>query len=159
MANVRDICPICGGRLTLVHLECVQCHTKLEGDIAILGMPSPESGTRDADAGRFGALARLSREQLTFIETFIRARGIIKTVEGMLGISYPTVRSKLDDVITTMGHSPTDEHASGDARKEQREILIDLAEGRLTTQGAHDLLRRLARSTGSMTDAVPEEEQ
>lgn len=147
MTTIRDTCPICGGPLALVQVECQQCHARIEAEAIRLSVPPPGSAARDADMARFGALARLSREQLAFVETFIRARGIIKTVEAMLGISYPTVRSRLDDVIATMGLSPGDERPQGEARREQREILTDLTEGRISAAEAHALLRRLAQGT------------
>lgn len=143
MPFIREICPICGGRLTLAQVECQDCHTRLEGSAAALSAKPTETGT--SDLTKFGGLARLSSDQLAFVETFVRARGIIKTVEAMLGISYPTVRNRLDDVITTMGHSPTDEAASGDARRGQRDIVDELAEGRISPSEAHELLRKLGR--------------
>lgn len=44
----------------------------------------------------------LSAEQLYFIETFIKCRGSIKEVEKEMGISYPTVRAKLDEAINEL---------------------------------------------------------
>ncbi len=145
MATIRDTCPLCGGALTLISLECQQCHTHLEGPVTAFEVPTPPPARAEADLARFGALGKLSTEQLAFVETFLRARGIIKTVEAMLGISYPTVRNRLDDVIATMGLSPADEPIAGEARREQREILADLAEGRISTEQAHNLLRRMVQ--------------
>ncbi len=143
MPVIREQCPVCGGALTLVTVECQQCHTRLEGPAAALGETSPPPPA--GDVARFGALGRLTREQLAFAETFIRARGIIRTVEAMMGISYPTVRNRLDEVIRAMGLSPADEAPSGQALRDQREIATDLAEGRITPEEAHEQLRRLAR--------------
>jgi hypothetical protein len=143
MTNIRENCPICNGPLAIVQVVCQQCHSRIEAEAAVLVEPAtPE---RESEFARYGSLARLSREQLAFVETFIRARGIIKTVEGMLGISYPTVRSRLEDILVTMGLSPRDESASGEARREQRDIAAELAEGKITPQQAHELLRRLAQ--------------
>lgn len=170
MTTIRDTCPLCGGPLALVQVECQQCHTHFEGSAVAFAAtpppappvppvpPTPPTSPRpEADLGRFGALARLSRDQLAFAETFIRARGIIKTAEAMLGISYPTVRSKLDDVIATMGLSPSDDAIAGDARREQREILAELAEGRISPEEAHGLLRRLVRNDEPEGPVPPEE--
>jgi len=143
MPFIREVCPICGGKLALAVVECQDCHTRFEGSAAALAAPPPEAQTRANAGARYGVLARLTPEQLAFVETFIRARGIIKTVEAMLGISYPTVRNRLDEVIAAMGLSPSDEAASGEARREQREIAADLAEGRLSPEEAHALLRKL----------------
>ncbi len=48
----------------------------------------------------------LSREQLEFVTVFLRARGNIREVERELGVSYPTVRAKLEDVMSKLGFEP-----------------------------------------------------
>jgi len=131
--------------LALTHLECQDCHTKLEGSVGAMAAMPPETTQRVSEAARYGALAGLTHEQLAFVETFIRARGIIKTVESMLGISYPTVRNRLDEVIAAMGLSPADEPPSPEARRNQRDIVAELADGRITTDEAHRLLREQAQ--------------
>ena len=45
----------------------------------------------------------LDAEQIRFLETFLRCRGIIRDVEASLGISYPTVRSRLDALLNALG--------------------------------------------------------
>ena len=144
MPFIREVCPICGGRLALAQLECQDCHTKLEGSVGALAATPPAAPSQVSDAARYGALAGLTREQLAFVETFIRARGIIKTVEAMLGISYPTVRNRLDEVIAALGLSPADEPPSPEARRNQRDIVAELADGRITPEEAHRLLREQA---------------
>lgn len=90
--------------------------------------------------GRFdaGPLARLGPEQLSFVEAFLRSRGKIKDVEEELGISYPTVVARLNDVLATMGFEARDE--TREAERRQR-ILDDLASGRLGAAEAAELLR------------------
>ena len=74
----------------------------------------------------------LSDEELYFTETFIRCRGNIKEVEKAMGISYPTVRSKLEAVIKKLGYETgTDDQT---ARKE--EILRALENGEITAEQA-----------------------
>jgi hypothetical protein len=65
--------------------------------------------------GRFdaGPLAKLSREQLGFVEVFLRNRGKIKDVEEDLGISYPTVVSKLNDVLVSLGFEAGEDPREG----------------------------------------------
>jgi hypothetical protein len=79
-------CPVCGGKYVVTQLQCEGCASRLEGQF----------GT--------GRLSMLSVEQMAFAETFLSCRGNIKEVEKALGISYPTVRSRLDDVLETMGY-------------------------------------------------------
>lgn len=113
-------CPICSESLRVVRLECQACGTRLEGDFTL---------------GRFQAL---SAEQLEFLGTFIRARGNFKVVERELGISYPTVRSRLDAVIRALGF-PSQMEPDRDAER-RKEILRELAEGKIAPDDAATLL-------------------
>ncbi len=113
-------CPICSQQLKVVRLECDGCGTRLEGSFSL---------------GRFHAL---SPDQLDFLETFIRARGNFKDIERELGISYPTVRSRLDAMIRALGFPS---QAEPDRESERRkEILRELAEGRIAADDAANLL-------------------
>ena len=109
-------CPVCGGELTVTRLHCQTCDTALEGRF------------------RLGRFQRLSAEQLAFLEVFVKNRGIIKDVEAELGISYPTVRARLDDALRAMGFATAGEdgltarQAQAQAREERRRILEELRE-------------------------------
>jgi hypothetical protein len=121
MANaVVARCPVCAEQLKVVRLECDGCGTSLQGSFAL---------------GRFHSLAP---EQIEFLEVFIRARGNFKDVERELGISYPTVRSRLDAMIRALGFAS---QAEPDREIERRkEILRELAEGRIAADDAASLL-------------------
>jgi hypothetical protein len=121
MANpVVAKCPICSEQLKVVRLECDSCGTRMEGSFSL---------------GRFHAL---SSDQLEFLETFIRARGNFKDIERELGISYPTVRSRIDAMIRALGFPS---QAEPDRESERRkEILRELAEGRIAADDAANLL-------------------
>jgi hypothetical protein len=83
--DVISTCPVCQGELTITRLHCRSCGTALEGEFGV---------------GRFG---RLEREQLTFLESFLRSRGNLKEMERELGISYPTVRGRLEGLLRAIG--------------------------------------------------------
>lgn len=119
MKKVISRCPVCQGELTVARLKCGGCETVIENSF------------------RLSKFDYLSDEELTFTETFLRCRGNIKEVEKELGISYPTVRSKLDAVIKKLGYDAgTDERA---ARRE--EILKALESGEITPQQAIEQLK------------------
>ncbi|WEG10977.1 DUF2089 domain-containing protein [Pullulanibacillus sp. KACC 23026] len=80
-------CPVCGQQLKITKLACTHCHTVIENEFELSNFAS------------------LGKEQLDFIEIFLKCRGNIKEVEKELGISYPTVRGKLDDIISSLGYS------------------------------------------------------
>jgi hypothetical protein len=115
--------------------------TRLEGPttgIAIEGRFTFGSGSR---------LDVLSPEHLAFVEIFIKNRGMIKDVEAELGISYPTVRARLDEVIRAMGYAPRGdapppvEGAPLSPEDERRAILADVAAGRIPAREAAFYLR------------------
>src|SRR6185437_910686 len=133
------------------------CGSALEGRFNLAGTLEATTTKRSAPAEdeeqRYGRLARLSDSQLEFVEVFVRCRGIIKNVEDMLGISYPTVRARLTNVLATMGYGPEDEQPSAEPRNLRRKILADLAAGRISTEEAHRLLAQAATAE----DEDPEE--
>jgi hypothetical protein len=79
----------------------------------------------------------LSKAQKQFIETFIRCRGNIKEVEKELGISYPTVRSKLDDIVQALGYSVKEPRVED----ETKAILDMLNRGEIKHEDALKLLK------------------
>lgn len=127
MARFVGACPSCDSAMVVRRLECPSCGVAVEG--------------------RFdgGPLARLSRDQLAFVETFLRARGKIKDVEEELGISYPTVVGRLNDVLVAMGFEAGEDPR--DAERRQR-ILDELSAGRLSAAEAAEQLRSLASRDG-----------
>lgn len=165
MPQLHDVdgrCPICNAPMTVTRLACGQCGTALEGAFRLAGTQTaagsggarssgPLYSKADVEA-RFGRLARLDRAQLEFVETFLRCRGTIKNVEDMLGISYPTVKARLAAVLDALGFAPEEELPEPERRRERREILADLAAGRISTEEAHRLLRQSADTDGDGKD-------
>ena len=117
-------CPVCGDEMTITRLHCPHCDVTVEGRFS---------------AGR---LTMLTPEQLEFVELFLRCDGKIKRVEHELNVSYPTVRSRLDEIITAMGYEVPRAESSDDLSPDQRrEVLDDLAAGRISPEQAVELLR------------------
>lgn len=118
-------CPVCGNELHVRRLECGGCHTGIDGHFAL---------------DRFN---RLTPDQIAFLEVFIKNRGVIKDVEVELGISYPTVRARLDDVIRGLGFAtPGDDGLRpSQVREERRTILEALRKKEIT---ADEAAQRLA---------------
>ncbi|WP_373897519.1 DUF2089 domain-containing protein [Haloimpatiens sp. FM7315] len=85
--KVISKCPVCNSNLTVTRLECKKCGTVIQNEFQL------------------SKFAYLSKDQLDFIEVFLKCRGNIKDVEKELGVSYPTVRSKLYDAITALGYT------------------------------------------------------
>ncbi|MCR4426584.1 MAG: DUF2089 domain-containing protein [Firmicutes bacterium] len=110
-------CPVCGEKLDVTRLACRTCGTVIEGKF---------------DVCRF---CQLSNEQKSFVEVFIKNRGNIKDVERELGISYPTVRNRLDAVIAALGYNVEDPEAP-DAASRRKSVIDALARGEITADEA-----------------------
>jgi len=76
---------------------------------------------------------------LLFAETFIRCAGKINRVEEELGISYPTVRGRLHDLIRALGYEVGEDTTLSSSQR--REILARLAEGEIDSDEAFSLLK------------------
>lgn len=117
-------CPVCGEQLHITRLQCNDCDTTIEGHFML---------------DRF---ARLSGDQMGFLETFIKNRGVIKDIEVDLGISYPTVKTRIDDVVRSLGFSNSESSLRpSQVREERRSILEELHAGKINADKA---ARRMA---------------
>jgi hypothetical protein len=88
-------------------------------------------------------ILRLGQAQLDFVEVFIKNRGVIRDVERELGVSYPTVRAKLDEVVAALGFQarnadPEEPSAENESR---RTVLDELRQGRISPEDALRALR------------------
>jgi hypothetical protein len=122
MYPVIGKCPVCGDHLHVTRLHCRNCDSSLEGQFTL---------------GRF---YRLPADQLAFIETFIRCEGKLTRVQDDLGISYPTARARLTEVIRALGYQVREEPAPISS-EERQEILQRLATGELSSEEAVELLK------------------
>jgi len=115
-------CPSCNGDLAVAKLHCHACDITVEGDFSI------------------PALLRLSRAQLDFVEVFLKNRGIIREVERELGVSYPTVRARLDEVLDAIELNLTSTTADGrqedPANRSRRAVLEQLSAGKISPEEA-----------------------
>lgn len=116
-----SICPICGDKLTVTRLNCPSCDTTLEGRY------------------QFGRLEQLSPEQRAFVELFVRCDGKLNWVAQELKLSYPSVRSRLDEAIRAMGYEVREAPPAEEKQRlasTRQAILDDLAAGKITSEEA-----------------------
>ncbi len=128
MNTLPGKCPICGENLTVTRLHCRNCDTTIEGRFSM------------------GFLELLTKEQLAFAETFIRCEGKLNRMEKELGLSYPTLRSRLTELIRAMGYEVGQEEAppqgsGGIGDEERRRVLDRVAAGQITSEQAVKLLQ------------------
>jgi hypothetical protein len=122
MYPVVGKCPVCGDTLSVTRLHCRNCDSALEGQFSL---------------GRF---YQLSPQQLAFVETYIRCEGKLTRLQDELGMSYPTARGRLTDVIRALGYEVREEEETV-SPEERKGILERLAAGEITSEGAVELLK------------------
>lgn len=142
--EVISNCPVCEARLQVTRLHCNTCGTTIEGEFNV---------------GRF---ARLGREQMALLESFLRSRGNLRELERELGLSYPTVRGRVETLLRTLGLGDGPAESAEPAAtsepsidaKLRRSVLERLARHELTADQAAAALRGQA----PVTDANSESE-
>lgn len=123
MNPVIGQCPICRHTLHVTQLQCRNCDTSINGHFTL------------------GRLYQLTAEQLEFVEIFLRCEGKINRVEQEIGLSYPAVRARLNDVIRALGYEVGEPPARGVPEEVRRDILSELQAGKLSAEEALQLLR------------------
>ncbi|MCD7924518.1 MAG: DUF2089 domain-containing protein [Bacteroides sp.] len=74
-------CPSCDAPLKVGRMFCEQCETEVCGSFEL------------------PLLAQLSEKEQRFILDFVKTSGSLKDMAKNMGVSYPTVRNVLDDLI------------------------------------------------------------
>ncbi len=124
MNPIPSRCPLCGGELVVTRIYCRDCDTTLEGRFTS------------------GPFSQLTPEQINFIITFVRCEGKITRMEDEIGLSYPTIRNRLHEVIRAMGYEPGGgEESVVLTEQERQKILEDLDAGRISAEQAMQMLR------------------
>ncbi|HEY6537475.1 MAG TPA: DUF2089 domain-containing protein [Candidatus Dormibacteraeota bacterium] len=106
-------CPVCGDQLQLTRLACQECGTELSGAF---------------ETCEFCALPDSDRDLL---KLFLASRGNLKAMERQLGLSYPTVRARMDSLLARLG--VVDREPAADS---QLEVLQALARGEVDLEQA-----------------------
>ena len=116
--EVIAICPVCQHDLVATKLSCPSCLTEISGEFAL---------------SRF---SYLNKEELHFVETFVKVFGNIKEMEKELNVSYPTVKKMLDVVVTKMVFTTNQQTA------DTQEILNKIKNKELSVNEALALLKK-----------------
>ncbi len=111
-------CPNCGDEMIITSYRCNNCYTEVSGEFEI------------------DNFARLDKEDKEFIELFLQKRGSIKDVGEEIGISYPTVRNRIDKLVAKLG-------GKIDKKESRLDILNMLDNGEITADQARELLEEL----------------
>lgn len=124
--NMLSKCPVCDSDLVVTRLYCVNCDTTIEGHFTAEHTP-------------FG---NLSPEQMQFLLTFVKCEGRLNRMEDEMNLSYPTLRSRLTEIVRALGYEPgKDEGPITLTAEDRREILDRLDRGEISWEEAQARLR------------------
>lgn len=118
-------CPLTGGPVIVTKLYCPESGLTIEGEFAIT-LP----------------FAQLSPEQVRFVELFVRCEGKINRMEEELKLSYPTIRTRLHEVIRALGHEPRREESEAVPPAARKKVLDELDKGQISFEEAMQLLQQ-----------------
>lgn len=113
-----------------------------DGEIVVTRYYCP--GSDITVEGRFAVanpFAQLNQEQLRFVEIFLKCEGKLNRMEGELGLSYPTIRNRLHEIIRALGYEPGKEDSEPPPDVDRRAILAELDAGDITFEEAMNRLR------------------
>jgi hypothetical protein len=114
---VTNLCPYCTQSMTVSRMTCHDCGVSIEA-----AFPIPR-------------LANLPTEHQRFIEIFVLAGGNLKQIAEQAGVSYPTVRSRLDKVIDALRQEIA-------RTQEVRGTILDaVSEGKLSADEAARIIK------------------
>ena len=126
MNKMPNQCPICGGPMIVTRLYCMHCDVTIEGHFHPAASP----------------FAQLSPDQIQFVLAFVRNEGRLNRLEDELGLSYPTLRNRLHEVIRALGYEPGREEQPARLNPQERmQILEELAQGNISYDEAQQRLR------------------
>jgi hypothetical protein len=114
-SNLPSSCPSCGGGLVVVRLECSECGTEVTGEFELC------------------PVCRLDGDIKKLFDLFIRARGNLKQVQRELGLSYPTVRTRIEEMFRSLGQMKPS--------RDPKTILAKVRAGEISVDEAEELLR------------------
>ena len=128
MRKVLEQCPSCGGELEITRVNCTRCETVVSGRY---------------QPCRF---CKLPPESVQFLEAFVKNRGNVKEMERELGISYWTIRTRLNELIEELGFevdSSAEAEREEELKKQRRTILEQIDRGELSATEAAAQLTKL----------------
>ena len=120
MSDIRPInqdCPYCGSPMHVTRMACGHCNCSVEAQFPM---------------SRLGVLPV---EHQKFIEMFVLAGGNLKEIAEQVGVSYPTIRSRLDKVIEALRAE------IGKTRRVRGDVLDAVDPGKSNAEQAAKLIK------------------
>jgi len=121
-------CPNCNKSLEVTEIYCSACDLKLHGHF--------DQGCK---------FCTLDSEQQKLLDVFLSCRGVIRDMEKVLNVSYPTVRARLDALLSSLGYTPIKIESKEELAARRSDILSRLEAGEISADEAETALKLVGR--------------
>ena len=126
MSKLLSNCPCCNGALNITALQCPDCGVELRNTFEL------------------SAFDRLEKEQWDFLISFLKYRGNLKSLQEEIGISYPTAKKRLEELLIAL--KIDDRHTT------QEELDMSNISANRSSNRASDIIKaRLLDNGGRIT--------
>ena len=120
-------CPVCEGSMKISQVYCDQCGTSVSGQF---GLPA-------------NYFSKLNETQINFVLNFLKCEGKFNRLAEELNLSYPTLKNRLNEILTLLGLESEKQEEPGDLSSSDRiAILKQLDQGKITIEEAEKILSR-----------------
>ena len=127
MSKLISNCPCCQGTLNISSLQCPECGVELRNTFEL------------------SVFDRLGKEQMNFLISFLKYRGNLKSLQEEMGISYPTAKKRLDELLCALeicqaGNNSTEQEVlnmSSISTNRNSNRASDIIKAKLMDNGGH----------------------
>jgi len=108
-------CPLCSEKMVISELRCPKCDARVKKDITLC------------------PYCQLPDDDYEFLQVFLRTQGKITDIEKILNVSYPTIKTKIDNLLRALNLSPY---------ADEQDPIDALSEGKISVDEAITMLRQ-----------------
>ena len=118
--------------------------TKLTGNapLEVDRVRLSESGVTIEGPFSLPPLARLAAEDQVFVAAFVRCHGSIKQMEQYFGVSYPTIKNRLNRIGSQLSFVEIERGPDQEPAPTRSQVLNQLSRGEITVAQALDRLKQ-----------------
>ena len=113
-----NTCPVCKGKLIVKEFYCTDCGTTIKGEFTL------------------GDILNLPKDKLEFLMDYLKLRGNLRELGNQMGVSYPTIRARFDELLEALGIESAAAKKQQDEEKKAQisEILKQIDSGDISSK-------------------------
>ena len=125
--NKISRCPVCGKQMIVKEYYCPHCNTSIRGEFTLEGF------------------LNLSKDKLEFLYKYLSLRGNLRELGNQMGVSYPTIRLRFNELLNDLGISPVEKEIGEEVKSEISVILEKIGSGEMDFREGIKKIKKLKR--------------